>query len=104
MWLRYRDNFLFLVFDYLNSHQNDALVQRLQQAIADFTSMQITVEQHSQHFKFLECFLGNRQDVSPIGLPDFVNLQIPDTVHQLHKLMDPKAPTVEYMLQSLIPN
>jgi|Transcript_41104 hypothetical protein len=104
LWIRYRDNFLFLVFRYLHAEQNELLVQELQEALSAMTSMQITVEQQGQALKFLECWLTAPRSESPLGLPDYVNVQTPDCVPQVQKLMNPTAPTVEYMLQSLIPN
>ena len=44
------------------------------------------------------------QSESPVGLPDLVNVQTPDCIPQVKKLMNPTAPTVHYMLQSLVPN
>ena len=104
MWIRYRDNFLFLVFSFLHAEPNDRLVRDLQEAISVMTSMQITVEQQGRALKFLECWLTDPRDESPIGVPDYVSVHTPDCVPQAKKLMNPTAPTVEYMLQSLIPN
>ena len=104
MWIRYRDNFLFLMFQYLDESQNEQLITDLQTALSALTSMQITVEQSTSALKFLECWLSEPKGPSPIGLPDFVNLNTADTVPQTRKLMDSTAPTVQYMLNSLIPN
>ena len=72
LWIRYRDNFLFLVFKYLHAEQNELLVQELQEALSAMTSMQITVEQQGQALKFLECWLTAPRSEFPLGLPDFV--------------------------------
>ena len=104
MWIRYRDNFLFLILQYPDESQNQRLITDLQCAVSSMMSMQITVEHRAPALKFLQCSLSEPRGPSPIGLPDFVSMTIAETVPQTRKLMDPTAPTVQCMLNSLIHN
>ena len=103
-WLRYRDNFLFLLALPCDQSLSDHMLERVRQDLKGLTSMEITLEQCSLQMRFLECMLQNPLGPHPLSLPDFVHCVSESTPPQLEKLMDPEAPGTASMLRSLVPN
>ena len=103
-WLRYRDNFLFLLALPRDQSQSDHTLEQVRQDLKGLTGMEITLEQCGLQMRFLECMLQNPLGPHPLSLPDFVHCVSESTPPQLEKLMDPEAPGTASMLRSLVPS
>ena len=103
-WLRYRDNFLFLLALPSDQSLSDQMLENVRKDLRELTGMEITLEQNSLSMRFPECMLQNPLGPHPLSLPDFVHCVSESTPPQLEKLMDPEAPGTASMLRSLVPS
>ena len=104
MWVRYRDNFLFMMLCMPGVNQN-VVLESYRQELEILTSMQITLEQSGQSLQFLECQLENPHGPHPITLPNFLHQEEkPSSPAYVKKLIDGEALNWPTMVASLVPN
>ena len=104
MWVRYRDNFLF-VMRCLPGVNLPVLHESYRQELEILTGMQITLEQVGTTIRFLECQLSDPASAHPITLPDFLAVdEKPSSPSYVRKLIDGGAVNWPSMVASLVPN
>ena len=104
MWVRYRDNFFFLM-KCLPGVNLPVLHESYRQALEILTGMQVTREQVGTTIRFLECQLSDPASTHPITMPDFLAVDDkPSSPSYVRKPIDGGALNWPSMVASLVPN
>ena len=105
MWLRYRDNFLFLHQPMGVHFCMDLLTAKIQPGFAKMSDMEIPIEHQGQHLTFVECELCSPSGPNPLSLPNYADQPMQgSSPPQWKKMLDVSAPNAQCMLQSWIPS
>ena len=104
IWIRYRDNFLF-VMRRLPNVNLPVLHESYRQELEILTGVRITLEQVGTTIRFLECQLSTTASAHPIALPNFLAVdEKPSSPSYVRKVIDGGALNWQSMLASVVPN